>query len=250
MPPSSGTRTRNLYDPSSAEPYPLSRSKLELFLECPRCFYLDRRLGVGRIDGPTFTLNLAVDALLKREFDGYRARGEPHPLMRTYGVDAVPLRHPSLHEWRDTPSGIRALHRPTGFLFYGIVDDLWQESGGPLVVVDYKATSMAEGAHVADVPRPGYERQLEAYQWLFRKNGFSVSPRAYLVFANALRDRESFDARLGFSMHLVPHVGSDAWIEDALAEAHRCLHAETAPSPHARCPWCAYRAAAHKAENP
>ena len=44
-------RTRNLYDPASAKPYRISRSKIDLFLECPRCFYMDRRLGVPRSEG-------------------------------------------------------------------------------------------------------------------------------------------------------------------------------------------------------
>jgi len=39
-------RTRNLYKPGSGKPYGLSRSRLENFLNCPRCFYIDRRLGV------------------------------------------------------------------------------------------------------------------------------------------------------------------------------------------------------------
>jgi hypothetical protein len=58
-----------LFDPGSDKPFPLSRSKVELYLNCPRCFYLDRRLGIGRPSGPPFNLNSAVDALLKREFD-------------------------------------------------------------------------------------------------------------------------------------------------------------------------------------
>jgi len=41
-------RRRNLYDPKSKEPFVISRSKIDLFLECPRCFYLDRKLGLGR----------------------------------------------------------------------------------------------------------------------------------------------------------------------------------------------------------
>lgn len=41
-----------LYDPASSAPFALSRSKVELFLDCPRCFYLDRRLGVARPSGP------------------------------------------------------------------------------------------------------------------------------------------------------------------------------------------------------
>ena len=66
-------RTKNIYDPASKNPFKLSRSKIDLFLECPRCFYLHRRLGVGRPPGYPFTLNVAVDALLKKEFDIHRA---------------------------------------------------------------------------------------------------------------------------------------------------------------------------------
>lgn len=243
-----GARSRNRYDPASAEPYPLSRSKLELFLECPRCFALDRKHGIQRPDDMLFSLNLAVDLLLKREFDAHRASGTPHPLLKTYGIDAVPLRHPSLREWRDTPTGIRALHAPTNFLLYGIIDDVWQQSDGSLIVVDYKATSTSAGAHVADLPRLGYERQLEIYQWLLRRNGFTVDPCGYLLYANANRDRESFDARLEFSMHLVPHIGNDGWIEDALTEAKVCLDRETLPPMNERCGWCVYRREARNTE--
>ena len=69
----------------------LSRSKIELFTECPRCFYLDNKLGTGRPRGPAFTLNIAVDALLKREFDAHRLKKTAHPLMKKYKVDAVPF---------------------------------------------------------------------------------------------------------------------------------------------------------------
>jgi len=85
-----------LFDPKLDKPYPLSRSKVELFFDCPRCFYLDQRLGVGRPAGFPFNLNAAVDALLKREFDEYRAQGKTHPLMATAGINAVPHAHPEL----------------------------------------------------------------------------------------------------------------------------------------------------------
>ncbi len=41
-------RARNLYDPKSKEPFRISRSKIELFINCPRCFYLDRQVFVGK----------------------------------------------------------------------------------------------------------------------------------------------------------------------------------------------------------
>jgi hypothetical protein len=72
---------RNLFDPKSEKPYRISRSGLELFHDCPRCFYYDKRLGHSRPAGFPFNLNSAVDALLKREFDAFRKLGKPHPLM-------------------------------------------------------------------------------------------------------------------------------------------------------------------------
>jgi hypothetical protein len=88
--------TAKLYHPDSATPFALSRSKVELFMDCPRCFYLDRRLGIARPAGFPFNLNSAVDALLKREFDRYRAEGVAHPMMTGGGVRAVPHAHPGL----------------------------------------------------------------------------------------------------------------------------------------------------------
>ena len=88
-----GKKTKNLFDPKSKSPFKLSRSRIEAFMNCPRCFYLDRRLGVGQPPSFPFTLNSAVDKLLKKEFDIHRANKTQHPLMKAYGIDAVPFQH-------------------------------------------------------------------------------------------------------------------------------------------------------------
>src|SRR3989344_5360149 len=94
-------RKRNLYDPKSDDLFRLSRSKIDLYLNCPRCFYLDRRLGVAQPPGYPFSLNAAVDKLLKKEFDIHRAKGTAHPLIEHYKIDAVPFAHEKINEWRD-----------------------------------------------------------------------------------------------------------------------------------------------------
>src|SRR5688572_20998797 len=110
-------RKRNCYDPASAEPFRLSRSRLELFLSCPRCFYLDRRLGIDRVQGPAFTLNSATDTLLKKEFDAHRVARTPHPLFAKYRIDAIPYSHAELDRWREAlRGGIQFLHAPTNLL--------------------------------------------------------------------------------------------------------------------------------------
>ena len=241
--PALGTRVRNLFDPKSSEPFRLSRSKLELFLECPRCFYLDRRKGIGRPDAPPFTLNIAVDALLKREFDAHRKAKTPHPLMTQYGIDTVPYDHPALETWRSNFKGIEHRHA-TGLSLFGAPDDIWIAPDGALMVVDYKATSTDKPIDLDDEYRQRYKRQMEVYQWLLRRNGFPVSDTGYFLFMNAGKDRLAFDGTLHFTPLLIAHQGDDSWIDDALHAAHECLMHAYLPSAAPACAWCAYRQAA------
>jgi len=120
----SGKRSRNIYNPLAETPFKISRSKIDLFLECPRCFYIDRRLGVGRPPGFPFNLNSAVDTLLKKEFDIHRAGKTKHPLMKAYGIEAVPFQHEKLDEWRENFKGIQYHHEPTNLVVTGAIDDV------------------------------------------------------------------------------------------------------------------------------
>ena len=88
-----------------------------MFVECPRCFYLDRRLGVGRPPGFPFALNSAVDALLK-EFDIHRANETTHPMMKAYKIDAVPFQNEKINEWRNNFKGIQFLQKNKFFNFW------------------------------------------------------------------------------------------------------------------------------------
>lgn len=234
-------RTRNLYDPADKKPFKLSRSKIDLFLECPRCFFLDRRLGVSRPAGPPFTLNSAVDALLKHEFDIYRANKKPHPIMEQYGVDAVPVDHELLNQWRQNFTGVQYLHEPTHLLIFGAIDDLWQNRQLEYLVIDYKSTSKAgqitklnEGWHAS------YKRQMEIYQWLLRKNKLTVSDTGYFLYCNGQKDHEAFDGKLEFEMTLIPYTGKDDWIEQTVQDVYECLQNDYIPGASKECDYCSY----------
>lgn len=228
-----------LFEPG--KPFTLSRSKLELFINCPRCFYFDRRLGVSQVSGFPFTLNNAVDALLKKEFDSHRAVGTAHPLMRAYGIAARPFAHEKIDVWRDTKRGISYFHEPTKLTIFGAIDDVWINDVGELVIVDYKATSTTAAVTLDADYRMAYKRQMEIYQWLFRRNGFTVSPTGYFVYANGKKDRAAFDGKLEFDITLLPYVGNDGWVEEAIVRAHECLMNDALPRPIRTCEWCTYR---------
>ena len=238
-------RVRNLYTPGAKDPFRLSRSKVDLFLECPKCFYLDRRLGVARPPGFPFSLNSAVDALLKKEFDAHRAKGSAHPLMKQYGIDAVPLQHEKMNEWRDSlRGGVTYVHEPTNFLATGGVDDIWVNPKGEFIVVDYKATSKNGEVNLDAEWQDGYKRQMEFYQWLLRKNGFQVFDTGYFVYCNGDVDKEAFDAKLEFNIKLIPYTGNDGWIEPTLLKIKEVLEDPRVPKAHADCDYCRYRGAA------
>lgn len=265
-----GKRTRNIFDPlkhgkpatgqaKSKDTFKLSRSKIDMFLNCPRCFYIDRRLGVGQPPGYPFTLNSAVDTLLKKEFDVHRANGTAHPLMKHYKIDAIPFDHEDIDKWRENFVGVQFYHKLSNFLVTGAIDDVWQKTSPPpspskgegemeLIVVDYKATSKDSEITLDADWQIGYKRQMEIYQWLLRQNEFKVSDTGYFVYANGKKDREAFDGRLEFDVTILPYTGNDSWVEGALVDARECLISNKIPNANPDCDFCTYREAVRGVE--
>lgn len=210
-------------------------------MSCPRCFFIDCRLGLSQPPGFPFNLNSAVDLLLKKEFDIHRAQSTAHPLMAAYGLDAVPFQHEKMNEWRDAFKGVTYLHAPTNLFVTGGVDDVWVNPEGELIIVDYKSTSKDSEVGIDADWQISYKRQMEIYQWLFRRNGFEVSDAGFFVYCNGKRDARAFDAKLEFDIKLIPYAGSDLWIESALFGIKETLMSESVPEPGDICDFCVYR---------
>lgn len=237
-------KSKGLFNPKSKDPFQISRSKIELFLQCPRCFYMECRFGLGRPSTPPYTLNNAVDSLLKNEFDLLRKNGEKHELVKKYGIDAIPFQHTDLAQWRGEVTayvGALVLDEKSNLMINGLVDDIWQDSEGKLVMVDYKATSTTKEISLNDEYKQSYKRQIEVYQWIFRKLGFQVSNIGYFVFANAMKNLPKFDGKLEFEMSILPHEGNPDWVDLTLLEIKELLMSDTIPSPAHECEYCAYK---------
>ena len=235
-----GKRTKNLFIPGASAGYKISRLKLDLFIKCPRCFYIDRRLGVGHPSGFPFTINSAIDHLLKKEFDEYRLARQPHPLMREAQIDAIPCEHEKLEQWRTNVTGVQVRHERTGLLIYGAIDDLWITPEQQHLVVEYKATSKDQPVTINARWQAGYKRQLEIYQWLLRGNDLAVSDTGYFVYCNGRRRSPRFDGHLDFDIALIPYVGSDAWVDGCIVDAYMCLMSDEIPRKTWNCDYCTY----------
>lgn len=232
---------QKLYQPGHTEPYRISRSKVDLYLNCPKCFYIDARFGVKRPPGFPFNLNSAVDALLKNEFDEYRAQQKAHPYIEGIGLNAIPFQHPDLDIWRSNFKGVSYLHKDTLLETFGAVDDLWIDlDTQEIIVVDYKATSKNDAVTLDADWQIGYKRQMEFYQWLLRRNGLEVASRGWFVYCNGIKNKESFGNRLDFNVSLLPYLGNDSWVEPTLYEIKSCLDSDEVPESADNCDFCNY----------
>lgn len=214
------------YVPAQTEVFKVSRSKIELFTQCPRCFWLDARLKIKRPSSPPFNINKTIDELYKKEFDAFRLKGEPHPMMTENQINAVPFAHADLDKWRANFTGVSTLHKPTNLHVFGAVDDIWVNEAGELIVVDYKATSKSSEITIDSDWQISYKRQMEVYQWLLRENDFEVNNTGYFVYANARMDLDGFNDRLEFRTKVIPYTGNDNWVEPTLKKMKACLEGD------------------------
>lgn len=218
------------YQQGQKTAYKISRSKIDLFMQCPRCFWLDARLKIKRPSSPPFQINKAIDELLKKEFDSYRLKGEPHPWMVEYEIKAVPMKHDNLDTWRYNFTGVTTLHEPTNLHIFGAIDDLWVDDEEVVYVVDYKATSKAGEVTLDAEWQNMYKRQMEVYQWLLRRNGLKVSDTGFFVYTNGRLDLDGFFNKVEFKTKIISYTGDDSWIEPTIIKMKKCLESDKIPA--------------------
>ena len=222
----------------------ISRTGIEQFIRCPACFYLQRKLGLKPPAMVPLTLAVATDALLKNEFDSVRVTGSSYPLWDREKLNVRAYKHPDIDLWRNNFKGIRINHS-TGAEIYGSIDDIWENLGtSKLHIVDYKSTSKKEEPTIDSGFGESYKRQMEIYQWLFRKSGYKISPVGYFLYVNGSKQGNFYENEVDGVMHfettIIPHIGNDSWVESAVDNAINCLLAQDKPESGAECDNCRY----------
>ncbi len=172
----------------------ISRSGLKLFLECPRCFWLDLHHKIKRPFGYPYTLSAAVDYLVKQEFDKYRIKGTLPPVFKNENIDAKLYSGPELPEWRNNFKGISYYDEDLDVILFGAVDDILEFSDGSLSVIDYKSSGSREITIYDD-----YQKQMDVYTHILHRKGFSTQPVAYFVFYHVDKSGNGFDNALHFN---------------------------------------------------
>lgn len=210
------------------KPIQLSPNSLNLYLECPRCFWLEKKMGVRRPQPYPYALNAAVDLLLKEEFDDYRKRGEQHPLLLAHHIPAKLFQNQELlNQWRSNFSGIRYYNKELAATIFGAVDDILEFPDGKLAPLDYKSTGSAT-ANIYD----RFQLQMDIYTYLLEKNGFSTPRKGYLAFY-IVNKKNGFGDRLPFRKELQEIETDPSDIPQLFKEAVAILKRVVSP-PHSQ----------------
>jgi predicted nucleic-acid-binding Zn-ribbon protein len=240
------SRKGSIYQRGSNEVFKISRSKFSNFIDCERCFYLERVKGLKDPSMPGWALNSAVDELLKKEFDHYRKLQKPHPFIVKNKLKFIPFQHEKIDYWRDAlRGGISFIDENTNLEIHGGVDDIWfDKDKEELVVVDYKAQSkdgkVETEEYLENKYHEGYKIQMDIYVYILRQMKFKVSDTAYFLVCNGLKTPEKFDATLHFDLTLVPYKTNTNWVKNKIVEMKKVLDAKNVPEINKTCEKCMF----------
>jgi len=212
--------------PSKFSTLKISRSGLKLFLDCPRCFWLDVHHKVKRPPGYPFTLSIAVDYLVKLEFDTYREKGELPPVLKKFGIKEARLfNRPELPEWRNNFKGVSHYDEDLNVILYGAVDDILEYADGSLAVVDYKSSGAREITIYDD-----YQKQMDVYNYILAQKGFSTYPEAFFVFYKVMKHGETaFNKVLKFTEEVRAVKVDTSWVHSTLERAVEVARSDKVP---------------------
>jgi hypothetical protein len=235
-------RHQGVFNPEHPAPYELSRSRVENFLKCKACFYLEQLQGVKPPEIPSFTINTTTDILLKRDADAVRGK-KSLPLWKAHGLGhLIPFEHEDLENWTNSlhyglnDRYFNTIHEETNIKFGGGLDDVFYNTKtNQLHIVDYKSEAQGTRSPEKYSPRPssidkpwkiGYKRQMDMYVWLMRRKGFDVSSTGYFVYVDAqhsgidgmLKDENPEKALMSFNATILPYEADTSWVEPTLVE--------------------------------
>ena len=231
---------KKIYIKNNISPFPLSRTKIDLFLECRKCFYNEMVKGVRRPHGPPMALNNAIVFVIKNDLEKQKNIKKRHSIFDFVEKEISFADHPKLGDWKNIFKGIRFVHKNTNFELFGAIDDLWfNKNDNTYSVVLIKASSKKEKVTLDNVPK-SYWRQLSFYNYLLKMNGIKASNKGFIVYNNAQKNSEKFQSKLFFETDVFCNILDCEWIEEILDEIYKILQDNNHPPPSKNCKFCEY----------
>lgn len=209
----------------------LSPSKLSLFRECKRCFWLDVNKGVKRPAGAFPSLPSGMDLVLKRYFDKYRCKDCLPPDIEGKLNGHLFNGTEKLRVWRNNFKGLEYTDKRSGIKLRGALDDLFVTEDGFYIPIDFKTRGFPLKKDTAE----HYQHQMNIYCFLLDKNGMKTGDFACLFFYYPTKARSN--GVFKFECDVVKLKTSKKDGEKLFKDAIEVLQ-KPEPKANENCAWC------------
>ena len=145
----------------------LSPSRLSLFTDCPRCFWLDVKGIRKRPTGIFPSLPSGMDSILKKYFDTFRCKDCLPPELEGKLEGKLFGDIGKLDVWRNCFKGLEYFDGKSGIGLRGALDDLFVTGDGFHVPLDFKT----RGYPLKEDTHEHYQDQMNIYSFLLEENG-------------------------------------------------------------------------------
>jgi len=206
--------------------YKISPSSINLMLECPRCFWLQIVKKIKRPAGIFPSLPSGMDKILKIHFDKFMEKGELPPEIKELKDCKLFEDKEKLNIWRSNFKGIQYVDGD--IMLRGAVDNILVKNG-KLIVLDYKT----RGYPCKDDTHEHYQTQMDLYNFLLRKNDYSIENYSYLLFYYPNKVLET--GEVIFDTKLIKIKVGDG--EKVYKKAVKLIKGK---EPEGKCEWCKF----------
>jgi len=223
--------------------------------KCPCCSWHRHILGVQeKYDPEKFGQGQATDIQLKAYYNKYRELQQVPPAFTKKGLNYKPLQHEDLKKWQD--EGLEWRDPETKLTMRVKIDDVFVDEEGNWHIVDYKTTFSSE-IDIDSGFKANYKDQMAVYYHVFHGNGFPVSKKTLLLFANAAPKRSFEEAELPqyedihplpHKYEIIEHEVDDSWIPGMLKKAAQVFSPHQNPPRTINCGSCDTRFAVRFSE--
>ena len=232
---------KKLYIKNNHTPFSINRSKIDLFFDCNRCFYLDQKHGIKRPHGTPLVINNFIVSHFKNTLNKYRNLKKVIPETTTINKNLVPSNNELLDSWTHPFKGISYIDKKTNLKIRANLDDIWfcTETGNNYPVI-IKSTSRKKNICSENI-WPGYWKQLSLYSFLLNKNSVKVDSTGILVYLNASEDLPNSSQIIDFRLLIFDRELDQTWIEPTFDRIYQTLNNEEVPESSNGCKYCKYQ---------
>lgn len=212
--------------------YHFSPTTLNLFFDCPRCFWLHFNKEIERPRGAFPSLPGGVDRILKGYYDSYRKKKKLPPELEGKVEGHLFEDEALLEEWRNWRKGLVYEDKKRDIVLKGALDECLVHDGY-YIPLDYKTKGSAP---TREDTEKYYQNQLDCYCFLLEANKRPTCSTGYIVYYYP--EKVSSQGIIQFQVEPFRLETDPLRAKETLEEAIKCLKG---PEPEKRgCEYCTY----------